>query len=76
MCDLSGNLAEWTADIFASTHAGIPSDGSARTSGDRRYQTVRGGSWRDDKLLTRSTMRRREAASRNNVDHVGFRFCY
>ena len=70
------NLAEWTNDIFASTHAGILNDGSACTSVDRRYQTVGEGGWREDKLLTRSTMRRRESANRNNVDHVGFRFCY
>ena len=76
ICDLSGNIAEWTADIYASSHTGIPTDGSARLSGDTRYQTVRGGSWRDDKSLTRNTMRRAEAAGRANVDHVGFRFCY
>ncbi|HNZ03288.1 MAG TPA: bifunctional serine/threonine-protein kinase/formylglycine-generating enzyme family protein [Myxococcota bacterium] len=44
LCDMSGNLYEWTQDYFHYTYAGAPTDGSAWD--DRgQYRIFRGGSW-------------------------------
>ena len=47
LCDLAGNVWEWTQDCWHRSYGGAPSDGSAWTTGceqgDRRV--VRGGSW-------------------------------
>jgi hypothetical protein len=40
-----GNVWEWTEDCWNDSNAGNPGDGSARTSGDCRHRTRRGGSW-------------------------------
>ena len=55
--DMLGNVAEWTQDCWNADHAGAPSDGSARTTGDCALRTVRGGSWEDGPVGVRSAYR-------------------
>ncbi len=43
--DTLGNAMEWTEDCWNENHAGAPSDGSARQSGNCSMRAVRGGSW-------------------------------
>jgi formylglycine-generating enzyme required for sulfatase activity len=70
--DVHGNVWTWTADCWSFSNAGVPTDGSPRTSGDCSRRAVRGGSWNLDPHDSRS-------ASRywNSVDfrgaHVGLR---
>ena len=70
--DMSGNVWEWTDDCWNAGYTGAPSDGSAWTNGDCTLRVVRGGSWRDDRKLARSTVRVRFATSRRSAD-LGFR---
>ncbi len=45
LCDMAGNVWEWTLDTYQRSYAGTPTDGSAfHTYG--AYQVVRGGSFR------------------------------
>ena len=43
--DMHGNVWEWVQDCWNDSYAGVPSDGSAWTSGDCGLRVVRGGSW-------------------------------
>ena len=43
--DLNGNVWEWTADCWAPSHDGAPTDGSARITGTCDRRAARGGSW-------------------------------
>lgn len=45
LCDMLGNVYEWTQDCYHDGYAGAPTDGSAWTSGDCSYRVQRGGSW-------------------------------
>ncbi len=48
ICDLIGNVWEWTTDRYHASYHGAPSDGSAWTEGVSRLRVMRGGSWMDD----------------------------
>ena len=44
-----GNVWEWTADCWAAGYEGVPSDGSARTTGcEGRDRVLRGGAFSVD----------------------------
>ncbi|MBI1264224.1 MAG: SUMF1/EgtB/PvdO family nonheme iron enzyme [Alphaproteobacteria bacterium] len=43
--DMHGNVWEWVEDCGNESHAGAPTDGSARTTGDCSNRVLRGGSW-------------------------------
>ena len=43
--DILGNVSEWTQDCYNPNYDGLPSDGSAFTSGNCNKRVVRGGSW-------------------------------
>ena len=43
--DVHGNVWEWVQDCWNPSHAGAPSDGSARLAGDCRERVTRSGSW-------------------------------
>ena len=45
LCQVHGNVSEWTQDCYHSDYLGAPSDGSAWISGDCSRHMVRGGSW-------------------------------
>jgi formylglycine-generating enzyme required for sulfatase activity len=70
--DMLGNVDEWTADCWNSSHDGAPADGSARLSGDCTRRVLRGGSWGDDPGLARSAFRFRLTSDDRYV-LVGFR---
>jgi formylglycine-generating enzyme required for sulfatase activity len=46
--DMLGNVWEWVADCYQPNYRGVPSDGSAWTSGDCNRRVIRGGSWIDN----------------------------
>lgn len=70
--DLLGNAQEWTQDCWNASHAGIPADGTARTSGDCYQRPVRGGSWLDGPPVVRAAMRVPQRIGYTD-HHVGFR---
>jgi formylglycine-generating enzyme required for sulfatase activity len=43
--DMAGNVWQWVQDCYHNDHDGMPTDGSAWTSGDCTRRVVRGGSW-------------------------------
>lgn len=43
LCDLAGNLWEWTADRWHSTYEGAPDDGRAWVEGREDFWVIRGG---------------------------------
>jgi formylglycine-generating enzyme required for sulfatase activity len=65
VCDLAGNVAEWTADAF------VP---YAKRNGnpDEPRKTIRGGSWKSDAAELRSADRR-GAFPESRLDTTGFR---
>lgn len=70
--DMLGNIAEWTADCYTRTYAGLPRDGKAIPGRDQCSQPVRGGDYEKVPSYVRSAIRRAQpAASRN--DTIGFR---
>jgi cysteine-rich repeat protein len=48
LCDLIGNVWEWTQDRYHPTYDEAPADGSAWLGGSSSLQVMRGGSWMDD----------------------------
>jgi formylglycine-generating enzyme required for sulfatase activity len=48
ICDLIGNVWEWTTDRYHGSYIDAPSDGSAWTQGTSSLRIMRGGSWMDD----------------------------
>jgi formylglycine-generating enzyme required for sulfatase activity len=56
--DMHGNVEEWCLDNWHDTYNGVPTDGSAWTSGgDPEYQVLRGGSWYSSAKYCRSAAR-------------------
>jgi len=63
---------EWTADCWNENLSGLPTDGSARASGDCSRRVLRGGSWINDPGYARSAFRGRYASG-YRVGFNGFR---
>jgi formylglycine-generating enzyme required for sulfatase activity len=67
-----GNVGDWAEDCWNESLAGMPPDGTARTTGECARRVVRGGSWIDDANVVRSALRAsRSATGRNNL--IGIR---
>lgn len=72
LCDMHGNVWEWTQDTWHENYQGAPTDGSAWEYSADAYRVLRGGSWSGDARDVR-------AASRDHVhpdyrvDLTGFR---
>lgn len=71
--DMLGNVWEWTADCWNENLSGLPTDGSARTSGDCSRRVLRGGSWSYYPRGTRSAYRDGGTTDFRNFVDGGFR---
>jgi formylglycine-generating enzyme required for sulfatase activity len=69
--DMSGNVAEWTADGYHENFVGAPADGSA-WQGDGQGYVLRGGSWESSVDQVRATYRDYDGPSNSDVTY-GFR---
>ena len=67
-----GNVREWVEDCWNDSLAGLPKDGSARTTGDCRSHVVRGGSWADEPKDLRTAKRTWEVVAERRAQ-IGFR---
>ena len=67
-----GNVSEWVEDCWNETLAGLPRNGSPRTTGDCSRRVLRGGSWSDEPKDVRSAKRAWELASERRAQ-IGFR---
>ncbi|MEL7454012.1 MAG: formylglycine-generating enzyme family protein, partial [Pseudomonadota bacterium] len=70
--DMLGNIAEWTADCYTRTYAGLPRDGKAIPGRDQCSQPTRGGDYEKVPSYVRSATRRPQPSGSRN-DTVGFR---
>lgn len=61
--DIVGNVATWVEDCWNPTLAGLPSNGSARKTGDCSGRVLRGGSWNDPPIALRSAARAWDVAT-------------
>ena len=68
---MHGNVAEWVEDCWNPTHAGAPSDGSAR-GGDCARRVLKGGAWYHEAAMARSAARL-SYPKRSRLNIVGFR---
>jgi formylglycine-generating enzyme required for sulfatase activity len=67
-----GNVREWVEDCWNDSLAGLPKDGTARTTGDCRSRVVRGGSWADEPKDVRTAKRTWEVVGERRAQ-IGFR---
>jgi formylglycine-generating enzyme required for sulfatase activity len=72
LLQVHGNVREWVQDCWNATLAGLPKDGSPRTSGDCDSHVLRGGSWADEPKDLRSAKRSWEVSSERRAE-IGFR---
>lgn len=70
--DIVGNVSQWVEDCWNATLAGVPGDGSARTSGDCKSHVLRGGSWSDEPRDLRSAARKWDVTNARKAQ-IGFR---
>jgi len=71
--DMSGNIAEWTADCWYRNYTGLPKDGSAAPDTSATCaRTVRGGSFKKVPSYVRSAHRASESVNHRD-DETGFR---
>ena len=55
--DMNGSVWEWVSDCWHGSYKGAPNDGSSWESPGCQQRVLRGGSWRDDPRLVRSSSR-------------------
>jgi formylglycine-generating enzyme required for sulfatase activity len=67
-----GNVREWVEDCWNASLAGLPSDGSARKTGDCNSHVTRGGSWSDEPKDLRAATRSWEVTGERRAQ-IGFR---
>ena len=72
LLNVHGNVREWVEDCWNQTLAGLPSDGTARHSGDCQSRVVRGGSWADEPKELRSAARNWDVVGDRRAE-IGFR---
>jgi len=70
--DTAGNVFEWVEDCWVPNHKGAPNDGSARKTGDCKYQVIRGGSFYYFSKVARSVYRAKNPAGVKSY-WLGFR---
>ncbi|WP_425410465.1 formylglycine-generating enzyme family protein [Hyphococcus sp.] len=70
--DMHGNAWEWTSDCWSASHAGAPSTGAARVSGDCSRRVLKGGAWNTGAWRLRSAHRIGKPVNIREFDN-GFR---
>mgnify|MGYP000969083050 CR=1 FL=1 len=72
--DMHGNVWEWVADCANQTHAGAPSDGTPRVTGNCAFRVMRGGSWNENARHLRAAARTwLPPEFRGGIGYIGFR---
>lgn len=75
VCDMAGNVWEWTQDQYCGPYIGAPSDGSARDNcpgSEGIIRVLRGGAWNYEGIYTRTTFRSDDTPTFRYVN-IGFR---
>lgn len=72
LCDMLGEVYEWTADAYHVSYDSAPADGSAWTDPPADYRAVRGGSWSRQADYLDATLRSAAKPDNGNVT-LGFR---
>jgi formylglycine-generating enzyme required for sulfatase activity len=72
VCDLHGNVAEWTQDIWHGNYHGAPEDGRPWVAPDESRRVIRGGAWDYLPRLLRSSWRDWQF-DHYRADNLGFR---
>lgn len=72
LCDMAGNVWQWTQDWYHSSYEGAPTDGSAWEKPEGAFRVFRGGSFLFDASYVRSTQRRCDVVP-TRCGRVGFR---
>jgi len=72
LCDLHGNVSEWTEDTWHPNYLDAPADGSAWVAPGERRRVVRGGAWDYLPRLLRSSWRDWQFEN-HRADNLGFR---
>jgi formylglycine-generating enzyme required for sulfatase activity len=70
--DMHGNVWEWCADDYVDTYKETPRDGAVHKDKDSGEKILRGGSWNNVAINTRSSNRGRDGPGGRD-DDVGFR---
>lgn len=72
LCDMAGEVYEWTQDAYHESYEGAPSDGSAWDEPAPQHRVVRGGSWSRTADYLPAALRGAAAPGNANVT-LGFR---
>ena len=72
LCDMAGNVWEWTQDLHHGSYEGAPTDGSAWENPTGSYRVLRGGSWISVAANARSAFRNYNDPG-NRLADLGFR---
>ena len=70
--DMSGNMFEWTEDVYHENYVDAPIDGSAWQGADGAKHVARGGSWDNYARRQRAAYRTSESPT-NRDNSIGFR---
>ena len=70
--DMHGNVWEWCLDDYEDNYNNTPRDGTGHKLEEKKYKSLRGGSWLNDAVYTRSSFRNWVNPA-NRDDDIGFR---